>query len=276
MMRKFVCLLPVMLLVGCISTGALRQQQKEHSLRIVSYNIKHGQGMDGKIDLRRIADAISMKNPDLVAIQEVDKNCKRSGNVDIAKQLGEMLNMEHRFGKFMDYQGGEYGMAVLSRFPITETIRHNLPDGREPCCALEIKVQLDGMHSPISFIGIHNDWTDEEFRVKQINSLLMAIQERRHPIVLAGDFNGEKSDRSMQMLQEAQWVILDKEGKKTFPSVDPKKEIDFIVIRGFPNTSIEHDVIDEKVASDHRPIFSVITFAETRRDAEQTDALDQE
>lgn len=262
--QVWLCLLSlfVMILVGGCRTSMDYWQKEQHTLRVVSYNIKHGRGMDGVVDLNRIADVIRKLDPDLLALQEVDKFCERSGSRDIAKELGEMLNMEHSFGKFMDYQGGEYGMAVLSRFPIKESYRHPLPDGAEPRCALEVEVQVDGMRSPLSFVGIHNDWTNEAIRVKQIDALLTAIQDRQHPIILAGDFNGERSDQSMQPLQMAPWTILGKGDEKTFPSDDPRVEIDFIVLRGFPESSIEHDVIDEKVASDHRPILASITFTE--------------
>ena len=71
--------------------------------------------------------------------------------------------MEHAFGKFMGYQGGEYGMAVLSRFPIAKVVRHQLPEGAEPRCALEVKVTPKGWSEPLSFIGIHLDWTKGDF-----------------------------------------------------------------------------------------------------------------
>ena len=87
------------------------------SLKILSYNIKHGRGMDGKVDLPRIAKVVRSLSPDLVALQEIDRNCTRSGSIDLTAELGAMLGMEGRFGKFMDYQGGEYGLAVLSVLP---------------------------------------------------------------------------------------------------------------------------------------------------------------
>lgn len=274
MYRIHLRILFVMMLVACNSMSILYAQSEPHTLRVVAYNIKHGRGMDGKVDLNRIAEVILKLNPDLLALQEVDKFCERSGNRDLAAELGKTLKMEHRFGKFMDFQGGEYGMAILSRFPIKETYRHSLPEGAEPRCALEVQVEVNGMQSPISFIGIHNDWTNEAIRVDQIDALLTAIEGRSHPVILAGDFNGEPSDDSMQTLRKAQWTILDKGNKKTFPSDDPQKEIDFIVTRGFSQTSVEHDVIDERVASDHRPIVASITFKKAGNHADHSDIPD--
>jgi len=229
-------------------------------LKILSYNIRHGEGMDDRIDLERIADVISGTSPDLVALQEIDKYCDRSGRRDIAAELAQRLNMEHRFGKFMDYQNGEYGLAILSRVPIMETVRHQLPEGSEPRCALEVKVQIEGVRPLISFVCIHNDWISESIRVQQIQTLLRSLSNTNNPVILAGDFNGEQTDQSMKYLREANWKILDKKGKKTFPSDKPEVEIDFFVVRGLSGPTIEHDVIDEQVASDHRPIYAVVSL----------------
>ena len=76
---------------------------EKNSLKILSYNIKHGRGMDGKVDLPRIAKVVRSLSPDLVALQEIDRNCTRSGSIDLTAELGAMLGMEGRFGKFMDY-----------------------------------------------------------------------------------------------------------------------------------------------------------------------------
>ena len=94
------------------------------SINVVSYNIKHGAGMDGRLDLSRSANVLEALKPDLVALQEIDNTCTRSGGKNQAAELGKALGMHHAFGKFMDFQGGEYGLAVLSRYPILKTVRH--------------------------------------------------------------------------------------------------------------------------------------------------------
>lgn len=237
---------------------------KQPSLRIFSYNIRHGQGMDGKIDLKRISAVIAKEKPDIVALQEVDVNCIRTGYRDLAKELGTLLDMEVRFGKAISLQGGEYGNAVLSSLPIIETIHHAFPrNGNkdiESRCALEVKVQANGRGEPISFISIHIENSFESVRVQQIQSLLNALRNTSQPVILAGDFNGEKTDASLKLFEEPEWKILDKDGKKTFPADQPTIEIDFFILRGFSDASIQHQVIDERMASDHRPIAAVLTF----------------
>lgn len=235
------------------------------TLRVVSYNIQHGAGMDRKLDLERTADVLRRLEPDLVALQEVDENCRRSKGVDQAAELGRLLGMEHRFGEFMDYDGGRYGLAVLSKLPITATRRHQLPKGAEPRCALEIEVDATGLgfDRPLSFTCVHNDWTKEAIRVEQMKALSAALGERR-PAIIAGDYNGEPEDASLAVLTEAGWRILGKNGgrewNRTWPADTPTKEIDHVAERGLPDYAVSHDVVEEQVASDHRPILAVFSF----------------
>lgn len=234
---------------------------KKNSITVVSYNIKHGHGMDNKVDLVRTAEVIKKLNPDLVALQEVDKSCSRSGNVDQAAALGKSLGMQHAFGKFMDFQGGEYGLAVLSRYPIIKAIRHQLPAGGEPRCALEVIVQPDKSKKPISFICIHNDWTKEDLRVPQVKALLKGLRKRKNPVMLVGDFNTGRDSESFGLLKKAGFVPDDKGGKLTAPSVNPRVEIDHILLKRF-KANAKVDVIEETVASDHRPLKTVLSLPE--------------
>ena len=162
--------------------------------------------------------------------------------------------------KFMDYGGGEYGMAVLSRFPIIKTIRHQLPTGTEPRCALEIQVQTNSFKAPLSFIGIHNEWKKDKLRLKQIQTLTKALKDYTHPIILSGDFNGQSDDDSLKYLRADEWNILDKGGAKTWPSQEPQMEIDFIMTKNLPTFSFEHYVIEDTQSSDHRPIYAKLSF----------------
>jgi endonuclease/exonuclease/phosphatase family metal-dependent hydrolase len=238
---------------GCIS------QKPKHSLRVCSYNIRHGEGMDGKIDIKRIAVLLQTTRAELIALQEVDKNCARSGKIDIAKDLAKLLGMNYHFEKFMNYDGGEYGMAILSKFPINKAIRHDLPKGSEPRCAIEIQVQTPYLTQTISFVNIHNEWNKDKVRLAQTIILNEKIN-RPHPIILAGDFNGDQKDAALLHLNSHQWLILQKSPNKTWPSDKPETEIDFIMTRQLPPHKVEHHVIDEAIISDHRPIFAEFEF----------------
>jgi len=252
-----------------VEKGKVVKIEKDPVLCVASYNIRHGRGIDGTVDLERTTVALRSLEADLIALQEVDRNCTRSGKVDMAAELGKALGMHHAFGSFLDFQGGEYGMAVLSRFPILAQKRHVLPAGAEPRCALEIQVATPGCPK-LSFIGIHNDWTDEAVRRRQVTTLLTVLGEPDHATILAGDFNGERTDPSLLGLANAKWTIHKKKlpsiwgpggpGAKTFPADKPTTEIDFIVTRGLPASHVFHKSINERKASDHLPIKASFVF----------------
>jgi endonuclease/exonuclease/phosphatase family metal-dependent hydrolase len=214
--------------------------------------------MDGKIHLPRIAEVLRQLSPDIVTLQEVDRCCSRSGGVDQAATLGDLLQMNACHGEFLPLEGGSYGMAVLSRYPFIATFPHRLPEGDEPRCALEAVIALDEGRSYLSVVGIHND-TQGRIRKAQVQTLVEALQDRTHPIILAGDFNETQSDPSLQWLAHTGWHILDKQGKSTWPAPQPTRDIDFVVIQGdIPREGIRCDVCDESLASDHRPVVAMI------------------
>lgn len=95
--------------------GGTASVQSAEDLRVVSYNIKHGRGNDNVVDLERTAGVIRAHRPDIVGLQEVDDRAERSGKVPQAEWLGKSLGLHYAFGRFMDYQGGAYGMAILTR-----------------------------------------------------------------------------------------------------------------------------------------------------------------
>src|SRR5690625_7572648 len=87
----------------------------------MSYNIHHGRGLDDVVDLERIAEVIVESGAVIVALQEVDVGVERSGKVDIAAELARLTGLEHYvFGKNLDHEGGHYGVAVISGYPITD------------------------------------------------------------------------------------------------------------------------------------------------------------
>ena len=211
--------------------------------------------MDGRVDLKRTAEVIRSLSPDLVTLQEVDKNCTRSGSIDLTQELAGILKMEGRFGKFMDFQGGEYGMAVLSKFPIISDQVHVLPRGAEPRCALEVRVNPGKDWGEIRLFGIHHDWTRENLRVTQCKALLQKIGQQTGPVILAGDFNAGRKSQSVRLLVDSGFKILTNDPANTFPSDQPKVEIDFIMCKGLSLGRFKHKVVAEKIASDHRPVL---------------------
>ena len=227
----------------------------EDTVRLLAYNIHHGAGMDSVLDLERIAAVIRSVDPDLVALQEIDSVTTRTEGVDQAAELGRLTGLEARYGRFMDYRGGAYGMAVLSRWPIEEVENLRLPDGDEPRSALSVTVRSPTSGQRLRFVSIHLYRTEEE-RMAQAIALETRLEGSDIPTILAGDFNSTPDSPVMAQL-ESSWSVVPKgEDRFTFSSFDPVREIDFVLVR--PENRfrvISQRLLDEPVASDHRPVF---------------------
>ena len=260
---KFRRFTPYLYLAGCLvlgmvgSLGAGGVQQSE-TIRILSHNIKHGQGMDDRVDLERAAAVINSLQPDLVALQEIDNEVRRTDGVDQAQRLGELTGMHAVFGDFMDYQGGQYGMALLSRYPFAETTNHRLPPGAEPRSAMAARIAIGDSGQEIIFVGIHLYRTAEE-RSAQARRVVEVFEDESTPVILAGDFNSTPDSDVIDLVSRS-WTIPDKgEDRLTFSSTDPRREIDFIMYRPEDRFEVvDIQVIDEPLVSDHRPVLLVL------------------
>lgn len=243
-------LLPILLLCACATAHEAEPQR----LSVMAYNVKHGLGMDGAIDLERVAAVIRAQDPDVVTLQEIDRGCARSGRVDQARALGELCGMQHVFGEFMPYDGGSYGMALLARHPIVASTNHVLPPGTEPRSALEARIRLPGGREVV-VTGIHL-YNTEAQRLAQARALVELYAEEALPTVLAGDFNSERGSSVMELLEEG-WANPAKDGPAaTFPADAPEREIDFVLVRAADGFSVRRmQVVPEPLASDHRPIL---------------------
>jgi endonuclease/exonuclease/phosphatase family metal-dependent hydrolase len=247
----------VTLALTALSAGA----QPAPSLRVVSYNIHHGEGVDGKLDLARIAKVMTDAKADLVALQEVDKNTTRTKKVDQAAELARLSGLNGVFGKAIDLQGGEYGQAVLSRFPLTLKKVHVLPGkpGIETRVAVETTVTLPS--GELTFVGTHFAHDDAPSRKDQAAKVIELFGTRTGPVILAGDFNATPESEPMKAFA-AGWGFATPAGKGllTIPAENPRRQIDFILVRPAARWAVvEAKVIPEAVASDHRPVLAVVT-----------------
>ncbi len=254
-MTRLMCLLVALASAsGC--RGATSNPVPLPELRIVSYNIRHGRGMDDRVDLTRTGGVLARLTPDIVGLQEVDERVTRSGSVDEAAELGRALGMQHRFGAFMDYQRGRYGLAILSRFPVVGSRSIRLPDGNEPRVALHVDVTLPSGDT-LSVVNVHFDWVaSDSFRYPQAERLARALDSLPHPYILLGDFNDEPASRTLSLFRARARELPKQAGANlTFSSTEPVKEIDYVFVA--PSRRWERGnaaAVDEPLASDHRPV----------------------
>jgi endonuclease/exonuclease/phosphatase family metal-dependent hydrolase len=229
------------------------QAQTPGTLRVLSYNIHHGEGTDKVFDYPRIAKIIRDLSPDIVALQEVDKGTERAAGVDQAALLGKLCRMHHAFGQGLPYQGGQYGQAILSRFPIEEVCVHPLPHqfDHEPRAALEVRVRPDGL-GPVTFVGTHLCNQKAENRVQQAQRIdRLFSRHEGGSVILAGDFNSRPGSEPMKVLFDAGWV----------DAVAPRSVIDYVLVRSCDPWKVkEVTILDEPVASDHDPVLVVLQW----------------
>ncbi len=245
------------LLLG-FSPACSQTQQPPDTLRILAYNTHHGAGLDGVVDLERIASLIRSVDPDVAALQEVDRRVERTDRVDQAGTYGSLTGMEAVFGEFMEYQGGRYGMALLSRHPIVSWENHRLPPGAEPRSTLAARIRMPDSGREVVVAGIHFYRTEEE-RLAQARRTSEVLSPDTVPVFLVGDFNSLPGSPVMEFLAQ-EWTIPDKEGPShTFPANEPAREIDFILVKPEGEVRVlEYRVLGESVASDHRPVLMVV------------------
>jgi len=219
----------------------------------MAYNIKHGRGMDGVVDLQRIAAVIRAQSPDIVALQEVDFGCRRSGEVDQPRVLGELCGMHYVFGEIRPYDGGRYGMAMLSRHAILDATVVAVQADSWPRFALEVGIALPGDGARLVVTGVHLYRTEAE-RLAQARVLVTRRTNDLGPLI-AGDFNSERGSNVMRQFEDG-WANPPKdEPAGTFPSPAPVKEIDFVLVPVDPRIEVlRSSVVPESIASDHRAI----------------------
>ena len=253
----------VLVLIFCICSGGCVGVKSESPCRIsvLTYNIYHGEDANGNLNLDAVAGIINSLGPDLVALQEVDNKTTRAKGLDLTAELNERTGMKGVFGKAMDYAGGGYGEAVLTPHPIIYTKNNLLPNtpNAEPRAALEIQIDLPN-NDRIVFVGTHLDHLRGQVnRMNQSRRIKELYQDYDFPIILAGDLNARPGSDPINLLS-SQWAYAAQDDPQpTMPSVNPRSKIDYIMFKPKNRWKvIEVRVIDEKVASDHCPVFAVL------------------
>ncbi len=252
----------IILLVGVCAGGCADAKLGSPTrIKVLTYNIYHGEDANGGSNLDAVAGIINSLQPDLVALQEVDSKTRRAKKLDLTAELSKRTGMQGVFGKAMDYDSGGYGEAVLSRHPIIETKNNPLPHTAkaEPRAALEIHIELPG-GVKMAFVGTHLDHQrDQNNRMMQTKRIMELYENYDLPIVLAGDLNATPGSDPINLLSEQWFDAAEDNPRPTFPSTKPSRRIDYIMYKPKERWKlVEVRVIDEKVASDHCPVLAVL------------------
>jgi endonuclease/exonuclease/phosphatase family metal-dependent hydrolase len=234
-------------------------------IRVLTYNIHHGEGTDGMLDLKRIADVILSARPDVVALQEVDNQTQRTGKVDQTGELGRLTGLHAVFGKAFEFSGGQYGAAILSRWPFERTEPRVLPgsEGHEIRPALTAWVKMGANGPGVTLVSTHLDHQSEQERLTQAKRLLELLAgDHGNPIILAGDFNALASSPVMKLFG-ADWLNSNaSEPRFTIPSEKPSRQIDFVLLHPAKRWQVIRTEAIESNASDHCALLVVAELTE--------------
>ena len=245
----------LVLIFTCNSVWSQSNVDSSKIVRVLSFNILHGATTKGDFDLDVIARVINEANPDFVAMQEVDFKTNRAKKYDLVTELAWRTKLVPLFGKAMNFDDGEYGEGVLSKYTFLRSRNVALPytPGNEPRAALEIVTTI-ASNDTIAFVGTHLDHLkDEKDRVAQVKKINDVFSLNKYPTILAGDLNAVPGSTPINILEKMWSVSYDKEDVKyTFPSKNPSKKIDYVMF--YPKNRwkvLETKVIKDPIASDH-------------------------
>lgn len=271
MKRAFIAL-AVLLAGACARPAGLPAPQPSGSeVRILVFNIHAGKDAAGKDNLQSVAALARDVEADLVLLQEVDRGTRRSGKVDQVRALGEATRFATAFGRSLDYDGGQYGIAALSRAGFEAHFTESLPvtpvqaragGSYEPRAALVVVARTP--IGNLTALNTHLDASrDDSYRLQEVAHVLALIERSRRsrlPIVAAGDFNAEPGSEVHKRLLATglrdAWMECGAGDGLTYPADKPVKRIDYLFLSGSLRCSTAR-VIDTRI-SDHRPLLVAV------------------
>lgn len=236
---------------------------------LMTYNIHTGVGMDDIRNIVRIAHVIRDAGAETVAMQEVDSVSMRSGNVNQPAVIAKELNFHYLFGKATEYANGGYGNALISRYPLELIDNLEIPTLGEPRRVLVAKV-----NAPVPYYVLATHFTHQlkadKIRVECVRVIKEYLEKhpRYRPVFLMGDLNARPDSASIQEIRAAGFRIFNdvKTDALSFPAHKPVIMLDYIA--AFPANCAKLKsfcVVDEPVASDHRPVLVKVIISEEKK-----------
>jgi endonuclease/exonuclease/phosphatase family metal-dependent hydrolase len=203
----------------------------------MTYNVHRCLGVDGRLDVARIAEVIAADEPDIVALQELDVGRARTRGIDQAHEIAERLGMRSRFHPALNVEGELYGDAILTALPERLKKAGPLPGypplpQLEPRGAVWAAIDMDG--TELQVVNTHLGLLARE-QASQVEALLGPgwLRGAGEAVILLGDFNATSGStpyrRIVEHLLDAQ-KRLPGRSLPTFPSMFPMLRIDHIFV----------------------------------------------
>jgi len=249
------CLIFVLSFIACSPLNK-SVEKKQNTFKLLTYNVRNCRGMDDITDYKRVANVIIRVAPDIVTLQELDSATQRSNGIVVLNELSSITKMYKTYGASIAYQGGKYGIGVLTKEkPISWKVIA-LP-GREERRSM-LMVELNDY-----FICCTHFSLTEEDRLASVDIITDALKGLSKPVFLAGDLNAVSTSQVIKNV-ENRWIMLNNPALPTIPSNNPQRCIDFIFAAKSDDYTFQTKqtiVENEPVASDHLPVWALITIS---------------
>ncbi len=241
-------------------------------IKVLTFNIHHGKGIDGKLNLERIAKVIEDSKADIIGLNEVDRYfSRRSGNIDQLGWLSERLGMNQAFGETISLKSSmetgakvkQYGNALLSRFPIVFQNNHVFdvsPRKIEGRALLEVHLDIYGQ--PLTIFATHLSLNPFK-QNKQADLIIKKIVDDHQPVILVGDLNMRTGTKTWKKLSGTVMDVCNIASKApcyTFPSFRPKIQLDYIFVSQNFNIISVQVIKQIPTASDHLPLHATLNL----------------
>ncbi len=238
--------------------------QERPVLRVLQFNIRSAISGAGGVDLSQIAAEIQAVQPDLVSLNEVDSRTLRT-RVDEPAYLAKATGLRVVYGPNLIYDGGPFGNAILTRFPVVESHNLRLPGtlGLEPRGLLTAILSVDGRQ--VAFSSTHlTEGTDRRHsRLLQALAVAQALHSMAAPTILAGDLNSAPADTPPRILR-GHLLDAQEEGGTglgdTFPQANPSSRFDYILYDDHFAVVPGSTRVQTSNSSDHRSVFTELTL----------------
>lgn len=215
-------------------------------MRVATFNVHHCEGLDGRVDVERIAALIVKTGAEVVALQELDRRLPRSGSIDQPVALEQASGMRVEFHATLQRRLGEYGIGIASRTGVGAVYEPLPRIGDE-----EPRGLLRGSHRGVEVIATHFS-RDPAAKTAQIAALAETARRTTGPLLVLGDLNAEA--RLLGPLDAA--ALQRCAGAPTMPVRRPRRQIDHVLATG--GASVIECWTLRTEASDHRPLVAEI------------------
>ncbi|MBE6182544.1 MAG: metallophosphoesterase [Rikenellaceae bacterium] len=226
------------------------------NVRVMSYNVRNGNGMDGIKSIERCADIVYQTKPDVVAVQELDSMTHRN-NFYVLGKMAEHAGYHAYYGPTIPYRGGKYGIGVLSKKPALSVKFHRLPCRKEPRGLLV--VEFKKYYLLCTHLSLN-----EQDRVTSVGIIRDIVSKLKKPVFIAGDMNALPTSKPITAFKEYATLLSD-DSQFTFPSTNPRICIDYIFGSNGSFSVLKNHIFNDTLASDHHPLYVDVKIGKAKK-----------